>query len=1324
VNQSTPSIDEIFSAAMEQQSPEARAVYLDEVCGSDLDLRRRVERLLDAQPNVGSFLDSPAAGPTMNLPPHQVMEGPGTVIGPYKLLEQIGEGGMGIVYMAEQTRPVRRKVALKIIKPGMDTKQVIARFEAERQALAMMDHPNIAKVLDAGATESGRPYFVMELVRGIPITEYCDRHRLPIPDRLDLFMQVCQAVQHAHQKGIIHRDIKPTNVLVTSLDGVPLPRIIDFGIAKATGQSLTDKTLFTGFAQLIGTPLYMSPEQAELSAVDIDTRSDIYSLGVLLYELLTGTTPFDQDTFRTAALDEVRRMIREDEPPKPSTRLSALGATLTTVSENRQTDARKLDRSLRGELDWIVMKALEKDRRRRYETPSGLVRDVERYLAGDPVEAGPPSAWYRFRKFGRRNRIALSAGVLGSAAVVLFLVLNNIMVGREKLRTAQQRDVALQQRDIADKRTREAVEEAEALERHLTINRVNRAHGEWESNNVAEAERLLDECPTALRSWEWHYVKRLCHVGLLTYSRHAGLGVWGVAFSPDGKLVASGVGGGWYTKPGRGELAVWEAATGREVFVQRGLTGGVQCVAFSPDGKLVAAGCSLRGTSLEVELGVWSAATGRVIFTRRGPDVLSVKFSPDGKQIAAGYGKIDDDRATGLCRLWDAATGEEVASFPGQPGGVACVSFSPDGKQLALASDVVEVWDIKARKRVRALRARIKDRQIHAVAFSPDGHRIAAECADKVVRLWGPDTDEPVLHIPGKSRHYGLAFSPDGRQIATANNDRGVTLWDAATGAEVVTFRGHTVFATAVAFSPDGGRLASASDDDTVKIWDVRARNPLECRDEMGRAGTGGFTGSIYVKAFSPDGQFLATASNDGLRLWKAMSGELVPLPPIPAPFGVFGPGLAFSPDGQRIALGYGDGIVKVLETRTGQEAFTLRGHIGPVNAVTYSPDGRWILSGGADGTIRLWDAAIGRPGLIFQSEPDALPVAQAIFSPDGIRVFSVRVEGTWTEYDAKTGREIRTHRWDEGARGDLVLSPDGRSIVRYTGYTGSDWAAKSNAAGVWMMPNGLTIWDVETGREVRTRRGHIGPVETVVYSPDGRRIASGGRDYAIKLWDPATGEEVFSLRGHNAPVCSLAFSPDGQRLAAGCYENLARLYDAAPIPPEQSSPAAEADRPRDRPVGPAAVPERRRALADHYARQASSLMRSMDPRARDTGHAVAMAKRAIEQAIELDPADGNACNNLAWTLATCPIPQLRDPARAVELARKAVEGGNSFAWFFLAMAHWQLGVEDQACKWYGRAVRWMETNKPQDEDLLRLRDEAAALLGLANLPADVFARP
>ncbi|MFI5456838.1 MAG: protein kinase [Isosphaerales bacterium] len=488
MNRPTPSIDEVFFAAMERESPEARAAYLDEVCGSDLDLRRRVERLLDNQPKVGRFLDAPAAGPTVTLTPPRATEGPGTVIGPYKLLEQIGEGGMGIVYMAEQTQPVRRKVALKIIKPGMDTKQVIARFEAERQALAMMDHPNIAKVLDAGATESGRSYFVMELVRGIPITEYCDQHRLPIPERLNLFTQVCQAVQHAHQKGIIHRDIKPTNVLVTSLDGVPLPRVIDFGIAKATGQSLTDKTLFTGFAQLIGTPLYMSPEQAELSTVDIDTRSDIYSLGVLLYELLTGTTPFDQDTFRTAALDEVRRIIREDEPPKPSTRLSESKDTLPSISARRHTEPVRLTKLLRGELDWIVMKALEKDRRRRYDTASGLARDVERYLAGDPVEAGPPSGWYRLRKFTRRNRLVLTTTVL----VALALIAGTTVSAWQAILTRRARADAIVQRDRARKAEADALAQRDRAETNF-----RRARDAVDQMLTEVGEKALAEIPQA-----------------------------------------------------------------------------------------------------------------------------------------------------------------------------------------------------------------------------------------------------------------------------------------------------------------------------------------------------------------------------------------------------------------------------------------------------------------------------------------------------------------------------------------------------------------------------------------------------------------------------------------------------------------------------------------------------------------------------------------------------------------------------------------------------------------------------------------------------------
>jgi serine/threonine-protein kinase len=384
--------DSIFLEAVAKPTAEERSAYLDGACGSDHELRERVERLLAAQLKVGSFLESPAPA-LIDTVDEPISEAPGTIIGPYKLLEQIGEGGFGVVFMAEQQQPIRRKVALKVLKPGMDTRQVIARFEAERQALALMDHPNIAKVLDAGQTSSGRPYFVMDLVKGLPITELCDQAKLPIRERLELFLSVCQAVQHAHQKGIIHRDIKPSNVLVTLHDGTPLAKVIDFGIAKALGQQLTDKTLYTGFGQLIGTPLYMSPEQAALSNVDVDTRSDIYSLGVLLYELLTGTTPFEKERFSKLGYDEICRIIREEEPPKPSTRINTQGKAAITISTQRKSDPKRLSQLCRGELDWIVMKCLEKDRNRRYETANGLAHDIERYLHDEAVQACPPSAW-------------------------------------------------------------------------------------------------------------------------------------------------------------------------------------------------------------------------------------------------------------------------------------------------------------------------------------------------------------------------------------------------------------------------------------------------------------------------------------------------------------------------------------------------------------------------------------------------------------------------------------------------------------------------------------------------------------------------------------------------------------------------------------------------------------------------------------------------------------------------------------------------------------------------------------------------------------------
>jgi serine/threonine protein kinase len=564
-----------FIAALETDDPTDRAAYLDAACAGDAVLRRRVERLLLAHERADSFLVGPVAALGATVDAVAPAEGPGTRVGPYKLLQRIGEGGMGVVFMAEQEEPVRRKVALKIIKPGMDSAQVIARFEAERQALALMDHPNIARVLDGGTTESGRPYFVMELVHGVPITQFCDDHQLTPRERLALFVPVCQALQHAHQKGAIHRDVKPSNVLVTLYDDKPAPKVIDFGVAKATEQRLTERTLFTQFGALVGTFEYMSPEQAELNALGVDTRSDIYSLGVLLYELLTGTTPLQRERLREAALNEVVRLIKEEEPQRPSARLSSSGG-LVRIAAARKTEPGQLAKLVRGELDWITMRCLEKDRTRRYESASALARDIERHLADEPVEAGPPSAAYRLRKFVKRNRGPVTAAGVVLLAVVLGIVgttwgwvearwqrddaiqaRNEEAAQRKAARQAdadarqaaddkasaetKARIAAEQQAEVEKKRAEEAGRRVQAVQAHLALEkgwtRLERGDVSGGLHRLVRALELAPEDEVDLRQ----SLRR--HLGAwrgeMAVPRPVSLQPWehsgSVAFAPDGK---------------------------------------------------------------------------------------------------------------------------------------------------------------------------------------------------------------------------------------------------------------------------------------------------------------------------------------------------------------------------------------------------------------------------------------------------------------------------------------------------------------------------------------------------------------------------------------------------------------------------------------------------------------------------------------------------------------------------------------------------------------------------------------------------------------------
>jgi WD40 repeat protein/tetratricopeptide (TPR) repeat protein/serine/threonine protein kinase len=1101
---------DIFDAALAIDDPDRRAAYLDQACAGTPGLREHILGLLEMDRRLGSFLETPAPGPAATL----AQEPPGAAVGPYRLLQPLGEGGMGTVYLAEQRQPVQRQVALKVIRPGLGGGQVLARFEAERQALALMDHPNIARVLDAATTEGGQPYFVMELVRGVPITRYCDEHRLTLKERLGLFIPVCQAVQHAHQKGVIHRDLKPSNVLVALYDGKAMPKVIDFGVAKATGPRLTDKTLFTEFGQVVGTPEYMSPEQAELDQLDIDTRSDIYSLGVLLYELLTGTTPLAPKGLREAPLLEVLRRLREEEPPKPSARLGT-AVDLPAIAARRGVEPRQLRGLVRGELDWIVMRCLEKDRNRRYETANGLARDLERYLHDEPVAAGPPGAGYRLRKFVRRHK----APVLAAALVLLSLVAGVAGVTWKWREAdslggqARRAEAAAVQKTHDEEAAKEQAQQvSRELQKTLYEQAIALAHHEWQNGNPGRAEQLLADCRPEYRGWEWHYLHRLCHSDRLTLAAHADP-LHHVAFSPDGRLIAAAA--GWYEKEKPGEVMVWDAGTGKELFTLQGHTRLVRSVVFSPDGKLLA----------------------------------SAGLDP-------------------AVRVWDVSTRRQTACYPGRGGWITCVAFSPDGTRLAAADGKwLRVWDVPAGQETVAVST--PSHNVRSIAFSPDGRQIAGGCAKPaLVKLWDARTGKEIRTFEGHTAELsGVAFSPDGRRLASCGWDQKIKVWDVAGGKELYTIHRHSDVVTQVSFSPDGRFVASASWDGTVRLW----------QGGGAEAGTfRGHTGQVNSLAFSPDGERLASAGSDHqVRVWDVMTeqeGRRLHVP------GAHPYGLAFSADGKLLAAADGNiyvdprKAVAVYDTRTGLRVGTLAGHAGRVTGVAFSPCGPQVASSSTDHTVKVWDAATGR--LLHTLRGHAGDVTGVAFSRDGRRLASSSADRTVRVWDTETGQECRVLHGHTGAVTGVAFAPDGRIASSSADRTVRLWDPADDAQclvltghtdavnGVAFAPDGrqlasasadqtLRVWDAAGGQPVFVLRGHTEEVWSLAYSPRGDRLASASRDDGtVRLWDANTGRQLLALRQNQ--VLSVAFSPDGYRLASGTAHNeLIQVWDAAPPRPD-----------------------------------------------------------------------------------------------------------------------------------------------------------------------------